>query len=278
MTQTVLHFVFTASGAGCLVQALRKAGRDDQVIAPSDDLSFGPINPCDASSRAKWVERELGEKDWNRPPTSSERVWDEARFPDNRKVAWLTRRSAKEYAGFLDWLWRLGDAPCDVVDLSEVMVTYFPEHGPPAPARLAVSLGMLHHDTIRNNNLWDLAEPLQINARGRYRDLWRQLRIENAPLRVIDGDELVSAPLSFFDSLLMSCVTDNWQKVTRIVGNAMTSGMDDDIRLVDDMVLRARIGALAEAGRLEIRGKSALEMFDSEVRLPGANLGDRSPA
>jgi hypothetical protein len=201
-------------------------------------------------------------------------VWDEARFPDNRKVAWLTRRSAMEYAGFLDWLWRLGDAPCDVVDLSEVMVTYFPEHGPPPPARLAVSLGMLHHDTIRNNNLWDLAEPLQIKARGRYRDLWRQLRIENAPLRVIDGDELVSAPLSFFDSLLMSYVTDNWQKVARIVGNAMTSGMDDDIRQVDDMVLRARIGALAETGRLEIRGKSALEMFDSEVRLPRANLRD----
>jgi hypothetical protein len=58
----------------------------------------------------------------------------------------------------------------------------------------------------------------------------------------------------------------------------MTSGMDDHIRLVDDMVLRARIGTLAEAGRLEIRGKSALEMFDSEVRLPGQNLGDRSPA
>jgi Protein of unknown function len=79
-----------------------------------------------------------------------------------------------------------------------------------------------------------LAEPLQIKARGRYRYLWRQLRIENAPLRVIDGDELVSAPLSFFDSLLMSYVTDNWQKVARIVGNTMTSGMDDDIRQVDE--------------------------------------------
>jgi hypothetical protein len=37
MTQTVLHFVFTAPGAGCLVQAVRKAGRDDQVIASFDD-------------------------------------------------------------------------------------------------------------------------------------------------------------------------------------------------------------------------------------------------
>jgi len=269
MTETVLHFVFTLSGAGCLVQALRKAGRDDQVIAFSDDLSFGPIDPADASLRAKWVEHELGERDWNRSPTSSERVWDEARFPDHRKVAWLTRRSASEYAGFLDWIWRLGEAPCEVVDLSEVMISYPSEHGPPRPPVLAVSLGMLHPDTIRNNNLWDLAEPLQMTVRDRYLDLWRQLRSENAPLRVVKGDNLVSAPISFFDSLLMSYGTNNWQKVIRIVGTAIAAEMD--IFQASDMVLRARIDALAQAGRLEIRGKSALEMFDSEVRLPRLN-------
>ena len=101
MTQTILHFVFTPSGAGCLVQALRKAGRDDQVIASFDDLSFGPINPSDSSLRAKWVENELGRTDWNDIGSGSERLWDEALFPDNRKVAWLSRRSAMEYAGFL---------------------------------------------------------------------------------------------------------------------------------------------------------------------------------
>src|ERR1700733_9893822 len=56
MTRTTAHFVFTAWGAGCLVQALRKAGLDDQVIASFDALSFGPINPADPSLRAKWVE------------------------------------------------------------------------------------------------------------------------------------------------------------------------------------------------------------------------------
>ena len=269
MTETVLHFVFTPSGAGCLVQALRKAGRDDRVIAFSDDLSFGPIDPADASLRAKWVERELGERDWNRPPASSERVWDEARFPDHRKVAWLTRRSAREYAGFLDWIWRLGDAPCEVVDLTDVKISYPPRGAEHRPPNLAITLGMLHHDIIRFNKLWDLAEPLERATRKRYLDLWQQLRIENAPLRVIDGDELVSAPISFFDSLLMSSVTNNWQKVLRIVGTAIAAEMD--IFQANDMVLRARIDALAQTGRLEIRGKSALEMFDSEVRLPRVN-------
>jgi hypothetical protein len=40
MTQTIAHFVFTGSGAGCLVQALRKAGRDDLVVATCHDMNL----------------------------------------------------------------------------------------------------------------------------------------------------------------------------------------------------------------------------------------------
>jgi uncharacterized protein DUF3658/uncharacterized protein DUF1835 len=271
MTQTVLHFVFTPSGAGCLVQALRKAGReDDQVIAAFDDLSFGPINPVDSSSRAKWVENELGRIDWIDIPTKLERLWDDALFPDNRKVAWLTQRSAMEYAGFLEWLWRMGDAPCEVVDLTEIKVSHRPEHGPPRPPRLAMSVGWLHHDAICREKLWDLAEPLHETARGRYHDLWQQLRSENAPLRVIEGGKLVSAPISYFDPMLMSYVTDDWQKVARVVGEALVSRMDDCIIQPGDIFLTGRINALAESGRVEIQGGSAFEMHDSQVRLPRA--------
>ena len=86
---------------------------------------------------------------------------------------------------------------------------------------------MLHHDRICRDKLWDFAKPWQINERRRYLELWQQLRSENAPLRVIDGDRLASAPISFFDELLMSFVTDHWQKVARVVGHALGSQMDD---------------------------------------------------
>jgi hypothetical protein len=268
MTQTMLHFVFTPSGADCLVHALRKAGRDNRVITSYDDLSVGPINPGDSSSRAKWAENELGQTDWDDRTARLERASDEARLPDNRKVAWLTRRSAMEYAGFLDWLWRLGDAPCEVVDLTDVTVSYHQEHGPPKPPRFAISLGMLHHHKICSDKLWDLAKPLQINERRGYLDLWQQLRSENAPLRVIDGDRLASAPISFFDQRLMSFVTDHWQKVARVVGHALGSQMDDWIIQSGHIFLSARIDALARDGKLEIRGGSAHDMRLSEVRSP----------
>ena len=122
MAQTVAHFVFTGSGAGCLVQALRKVGRDDPVVATCHNMNIGPIDPSDPSSREKWFENELGRID-RKDGARSERDWDYARFPGHRKVAWLTRRFAMEYAGFLDWLWHRGDTPCDLVDLSEVEIS-----------------------------------------------------------------------------------------------------------------------------------------------------------
>jgi hypothetical protein len=266
MTQIIAHFVFTPSGAFGLDNALEAADRGDQVVTFFDDLSFGPINPPDSILRAQWVQNELGRDGWDEMTAESERGWDKALSSDYRRVAWLTRRSAMEYAGFLEWLWRLGDAPCEVVDLTEVKMSY-PEHGS-RPPRWAMSLGMLHHDKICSDKLWDLAEPLKMTERRRYRDLWQQLRSENAPLRVLDGDKLVSAPISFFDSVLMSYATVDWQKVAKIVGSAMVRQMDDWLVQTGDMFLAARINALAESGCLEIRGQSALEILYSEVRLP----------
>jgi hypothetical protein len=234
-------------------------------------LNFGPIDPTDPSSRVKWLENELGRIDRKDIGRGSARLWNEALFPGHRKVAWLTRRSATEYAGFLDWLWHRGDTLCDVVDLSDVKISYPPGDGSPRRPALATSLALLHDDIIAHNKLWDLAQPLPMTERLRYREFWGQLLSENAPLRVIDGDKLVSAPISFFDSVLMSCVTDDWQKVSKVVGEALVSQMDNCIRQTGDMFLAARINALAESGRLEIRGKSALEILFSEVRLPKAH-------
>jgi hypothetical protein len=91
--------------------------------------------------------------------------------------------------------------------------------------------------------------------------------LENAPLRVLDGDRLVSAPISFFDSMLMSFVTEDWQRVARIIGQSLVSSTDDSLVAIDDILLRARVNALVECGRLEIRGQSDRDIFFSEVRL-----------
>jgi hypothetical protein len=164
MAQSIVHVVFTLSGAGCLRSALKGTGRDDEVVAFFDNLGFGPINPPDAS-RAKWLESELGRTGWDEVSSRSESFWREALSSGRRKVAWLSRLSTMEYANFIEWLWRLDDAPCDVVDLANVTVSHRREHGPPRRPRLAISLTMLHHDIIASKKLWDSAAPLQASMR-----------------------------------------------------------------------------------------------------------------
>jgi hypothetical protein len=100
MTPATLHIVFTPSGAGSLRQALEDAGRDDEVASLFDCLSFGPINPPDISLRSKWVAHELGRTGSDDIDLDSDTFWREALSPDRRSVAWLSRRSAMEYAAF----------------------------------------------------------------------------------------------------------------------------------------------------------------------------------
>lgn len=288
MTSDVLHIVFTSAGATSLRKALKAQGRKDRVICLFDDLSFGPINPPDPQLRKTWVETELGFSGWPDTPEGSfpwaetasgdvtwedlgattRKFWDEALSDRSRKTVWMTRRSAMEYAGFLEWLWRIGDTPCSVVDLTECTISRYRQNEPPAPPALAVSLGRLFPEDIIGNNLFDQTEPLQATERQRHRELWRQLREDNAPFRIISHQGLVSAPITYFDEALLSWGVSNWRKVARIVGEVLSSQRDDNLRQTGDMVLVARINALVNSGMLEFQGIAPFAMRFSEVRLP----------
>lgn len=292
MTSDVLHVVFTPEGAWSLGRALRTEGRSkERVVCLLDDLSFGPVNPPDPSVREAWVETELGftgwpdtpegsfpwatteagDVEWDELGAASRQFWDEALSGQARKIVWMTRRSTREYTGFLEWLWQSGDAPCEIVDLTECSVSdyrHFRPHQTLIPQLRVVSLGRLWPESIVGNRLRDRAVPLQAADRFRYRELWQQLRTENAPFRVAGRDGLMSAPISFFDETLMDCAVANWRKVARIVGDVLSAQYDEDLPRCSSMVLAARIQALVKRGRLEFAGRTAFAMRFSEVRLP----------
>jgi uncharacterized protein DUF3658 len=66
--------------------------------------------------------------------------------------------------------------------------------------------------------------------------------------------QLVSAPISYFDPLLMSHVTPQFQKAALIVGKALADIWDSSYIQTGDLVLAARLRALADAGAVESRG------------------------
>jgi hypothetical protein len=267
MTKTAFHIAFSPSGAENLRDALRNAGRNDRVIGLSDDFRFGPINGDDPWLRSRWIKNELGLPGWDNTAAESEWFWQQALSPDHRMVAWLSRRSAREYTGFLEWLWRRGDQPCEIVDLTDLQLPQFSEHG--SVTAPVANLAQIAFEEIYDDGPFEQTEVLSPPERRKYRALWRPLRDENAALRILKNDTMVSSPISFFDSALMSQASENWRKVARIVSMTLHSEAEGH---ASDLFLAARVDTLVASGHLERQGRAAVDMRRCEVRLPRRRL------
>ena len=267
MTTPTLHIVFSPSAAGSLKKALYNVGLADRVVSNFDNLALGPVNPPDLQTRLHWMEEELRFTGWEWVFAKEEAFWKAALVEDIRRVGWMSRRSAPEYCGFLEWLWRPGDLPCEVIDLTDM---------PVGSHRRAFTLALLSPEEIAANAVWGRAEVLDATARSHCHSLWRRLRVENAPLRVVDARGLRSAPITFFDQQLLSFAKAIWQKPARIIGETMAKWVRPAMEpyyQAGEMILAARIAALVEFGVLEGRG-NLMNIRQSEVRLRNQALGD----
>lgn len=265
MTPETLHIVFNPSAGASLRDALRELGRSDRVVSLFDDLSFGPINPPSPELRRAWVEQELGYSDWEETTGEATSFWTDVLAFRGRRVAWVSRRSVLEYAGFLELTWRLRDEPIDVVDLTDV--TVISRQRGTAKPHLAISLALLPSYQINENDLLGLARPLSAALRTEHLRLWERLREDNAPLRVLAHNTLVSAPISFFDPLLLSHSKPEWRKAALVIAHALSDFLDTSLIQMGDLLLASRLRNLAENGRLESRGNLD-DIRHSEVRLP----------
>jgi hypothetical protein len=267
MSEATLHVVFSDSAAGLLRRALGKVDRSGRVLAFSDDLGFGPINPPDPQVRLDWMKEQLGvlAEEWDWLPAKTNAFWSIALAPHGRIVVWLSRRTVMEYSGFLEWVWRLGQAAYEVVDLTDVKTQWLLPDGTVTTDRVT-SLGLLNPDQVDIPAFLQRAVQLSAPMRNYYRQMWQQLRAENAALRIIRADRLRSAPITYFDELLYSCASEQWLKMARVVGQAAVESWDDDGVQTRDIVLTARVRALVAAGQLEGRGDLA-DLHRSEVRI-----------
>lgn len=248
MTATPLHLVFGSSAAGTLKQALHNAGRTDEVLWLDDDLSFGPIANDDAENRQRWVEQELGCTWWDDTANNSTAFLKRSLAHTGSITAWTSWNAALYHAGFLWWLSHAGDRPVGFVEAS--------------------ALGALNEREM--HAMLDTAIPLSSELRAAYQARWQKLKDENADLRVIESGELVSAEFTYFDDLLLSHATSHWRKMALIVGYTFGDFMDAEVYQTGDLVLAARLAAMAKAGHLEWRGDLS-SMRNCELRLPESN-------
>lgn len=254
----ILHVMFASSAAATLRRALAQQERHDLVAHLHDNFSFGPI---DGNGRASWVDEMLGITNWDDITASTAPFLDASCSPQLTPLAWFSRRDTQSYAGFLWWLSQLGDAPCRVMDITDLRVSYLDDK-----SYLAVSPSLLQPEQMAE--LIDGHAPLEDPQRTEYREQWRRLAAENAPLRVIDEQgSLLSAPITHFDDMLLSCASTGWRRMALIVGQALVKSKAGDVHQTGDLLLHSRLCELAEAGALEWRG-DLLNMQRCEVRLP----------
>jgi hypothetical protein len=264
---TTCHIVFSDSGANVLQAALKHGSRDERIICFPDNLGVGPINPLNSVSRDEWVRREfaIDSAEWNWPIEEADHFWEAALSHPARRVVWVSRRVVWEYTGFLEFVRRAGDKPYDVVDLTDIPAS---RSGCSNDWSLRpMSLSCLHNQPEKVLGFLVHAMPLTAAEHDNYHALWERLRLENAPLRVLTDEGMASAPLSYFDDLLVSCTIADWRKVARVLAEALVESWEGGFLNASDVVFAAPVRVLAAAGRVERRG-DLFRIRHSEIRLP----------
>jgi Protein of unknown function/Domain of unknown function (DUF1835) len=232
-----LHVVFNYSAAGSIHHILQ--GREAAVARFSDNLSRGPINSQQSAARRVWLDEHLG---YDNPDIVSDEdtFWPKVLDKQTSRVAWVSRRSASEHCGFLEYLRRLGDLPTKIIDTTDTRGD---------DGELFRGTGSIPANHVLSG-LLDTARELDMASRADSLALWGKLRAEDSALRVADRNHaLLSVPLSFYDQQLLSLTASDWRPMARIVGEILADAHVD----MDDLLPFSRLYALVDSGVLASR-------------------------
>jgi len=96
-------------------------------------------------------------------------------------------------------------------------------------------------------------------------DVWRSLVADNGGIRTLEGGKkLSSRPENYYDAQLISTLSGNFQKSSRVLQQAMGKYNLP----TGDVYLAWRLRELAAAGLIELRGDAGKSYREWEVRLP----------
>jgi len=220
MNEARLHVTFTGSGSVTLKRALGRLNCAEEVERVLDNFCMGPIDPGDADQRYEWEREVLSEEDptvaWSAKSPAVASFWEKVSTWPGPIVAWMSSHSVVELCGLHALLWRVPHANVHLIDIANVEF-----RNPRYDERQAFAI--VRDERIVEHDLIDLATPISDTARARYRERWRQLREENAPLRVLTDKGLVSAPIDHFDARIRAQITNEWRRCSHVVVDVMTS-------------------------------------------------------
>ena len=268
--QARVHVTFGPSATGSLKIAFKTLGRNEEVLGLVDDFSFGPIASADRRRRTQWNADELG---FDVDPdfvAYDEEFWERIHAVRTEIVVWMSRRDVQEYCGFLNLLCEVQDAPVSIVDVADVKFVGLDGAALPDASKCFGSIPTAH---IIDRNLLDRATRVSSAERDAFRVEWQRLQDENAAVRVLTPTGLVSAPISQFDAMIISCISSEWQKCARVIGNSIFKLTDGEFhQLTNVEFLWSRLLTLMDGEVVEGKNEQELwSMHESWVRRSASN-------
>lgn len=226
-----------------------------------DDLSCGPIANGTASQRAEWWAPFHGDRDIAAPLNA---FWGRIATTEERLVIWFSRHRASELAFSLALADRLGDRTYEYVDVTGRQLPTTRRDGSVAVSAPVQSVGLVNPEGLRS--LFGSEQSATPELQEQSGQIWRHLKKENAPFRIVTDAGLVSAPADCFDPLLRERAAKDWRSVVRIVAETMGYNSEPYIQ-VGEVMLLARVAALVGEGKL-ITDDDPRDMRSCRVRLP----------
>ena len=122
---------------------------------------------------------------------------------------------------------------------------------------------ILPKELVKARKLARLVTPAEFEIDG---DEWRKLVEENGGIRTHEGGKrLTSRNEEYYDAQLLSFCSQQYQKASKVVNQAMTKFNIS----TGDLYLGWRLRKMADAGKLVLQGEVNKALKDFEVKLPG---------
>jgi hypothetical protein len=263
-----LHVVASDSGAGGLKQAAydlgqrvhREGARRNIVVFNPTLFTVGPISGIAApGEHVRWLEANARGA-WRFTGLSGheagyirrvESNWSHVRSWGGPITLWYSSRNVAERSFYLTYVNVHNDIPdTDIVDAARLPMQRHPPIGigELTPERMVQAAAL----SFRPD-----ADQVEIDRRA-----FQALSDSPAGVRILEGGDLVEAPIHAHDAKIIRRLDHTWKKLSRVMGDVYGEELERGTREIEYGFLLWRLEVLCKEGRIERRGESEKPLYE----------------